>query len=295
MTIANIGVSSHSARLDQLREAMFKTADADGDGQLSLSEFQSVGQNVQGQGERRGPPPMRAGDPPGGRFGSDTLSALLSTQSVDEVAGSVMEAGDADGDGLLSAEEISTALSAKASDETANRSALAAKIVAALDGDGDGSISTSELSTAISDAATRASEWRQAQGPQDRPPGPPPSADGAGASGVFETLDVNRDGVVSAEEMAGAEGSAGAEATSAAGDLIKTSDQDGDGALSGGEFYALFEKARETPDTADATATFASLMSGSTAAVDLMQKLLAQLDSALSNTSNASNTVSATA
>lgn len=293
MTIANIGVSSHSARLDQLREAMFKTADADGDGQLSLSEFQSVGQNVQGQGERRGPPPMRAGDPPGGRFGSDTLSALLSTQSVDEVAGSVMEAGDADGDGLLSAEEISTALSAKASDETANKSALAAKIVAALDGDGDGSLSTSELSTAISDAATRASEWQQAQGSRSHPPGPPPSADGA--SGVFESLDVNRDGVVSAEEMAGAGGSAGAEATSVAGDLIKTSDQDGDGALSGGEFYALLEKARETPDTADATATFASLVSGSTAAVDLMQKLLLQLDSALSNASNASNTVSATA
>ncbi|MFY8144836.1 MAG: EF-hand domain-containing protein, partial [Caulobacter sp.] len=62
---------------------MFKTADADGDGQLSLSEFQSVGQNMQGAGEMRGPPPMRGGEAPGGRFSSDTLSALLSTQSVD--------------------------------------------------------------------------------------------------------------------------------------------------------------------------------------------------------------------
>ncbi|MCY1648056.1 EF-hand domain-containing protein [Caulobacter sp. SL161] len=302
MTITSLGFSTQPARLQQLQEAMFKTADADGDGQLSLSEFQSVGQNVQGQGERRGPPPMRGGEPPAGRFGTDTLSALLSTQSVDDVAASVMEAGDADGDGLLSAEELSSALSANApSDAPADASGkMAADILSALDTDGDGGLSTAEISTAISNAAAGTSSSAQAmRGP---PPGPPPSGGASSASGsssssgVFESLDTNQDGVVSAEELAAADGAA--EASGAASDLIGTADQDGDGALSGGEFYALLEEGQKTTASTDTTVTLASLISGSSAAADLMQKLLAQLDSALtasSTTATAGTGVDATA
>lgn len=297
MSVTSAASSTNWAQLRQLRQAeMFKTADADGDGQLSQAEFQSIGQNVQGSGgEHRGPPPMRGGGGPGGQFGGDTLSSLLSTQSTDDVASSVMSAGDADGDGLLTASEISTALAANAPDEVKGQGLedkMASDIVSALDSDGDGSLSTEEISSAISSASANQSTHAM-RGP---PPGPPPSegteassgsSSTSSASGVFESLDTNEDGIVSAEELAAAgsaESSGGTDATSAAADLIKAADEDGDGSLSGTEFQAMLDQGKE----ADAETSLTSLLTGSTAAADLMQKLLAQLDTALSSSSSSS-------
>lgn len=297
-TSSTSSASTNWAQLRQLQQAeAFKTADADGDGQLSQAEFQSIGQNVQGSGQDRGPPPMRGGGGPGQHFGGDTLSALLSTQSVDDVAGSVMSAGDTDGDGLLTSGEISTALAANAPDAMKGQGLedkMASDIVSAFDSDGDGSLSTEEISSAISTASSNQS----AQATRGPPPGPPPSggAEGAsgasGSSGVFESLDTNEDGIVSAEELAAANSGDGTDATSAASDLIKTADQDGDGSLSGEEFQALLDQGKETETETSLT----SLLSGSTAAADLMQKLLAQLDTALtSSDSKASSGTSVTA
>lgn len=300
MTITSAGSSTSLAQLRQLQQAAFKTADADGDGQLSLSEFQSIGQNVQGQGQDRRTPPMRGGGGPSGHFSGDTLSALLSTQSVEDVTSSLMESGDADGDGQLTTSEISTALAANAPEEAKGpglEDDMASKIMEALDSDGDGSLSSSEISTAISNAASKSSSSQAMRGP---PPGPPPSggpgggagaAEGtSGSSGVFESLDTNQDGTVSAEELAAANSSDSADVTSAASDLIKSADQDADGSLSGGEFYALLDDGK----AADSSTSLTSLLSGSTAAAELMQKLLAQLDTALtSSSSTKSGTVSA--
>ena len=200
MSVTSAGSSASLAQLRQLQQAAaFKTADADGDGQLSQAEFQSVGQNVQGSGEHKGPPPMRGGGGPGGHFSGDTLSSLLSTQSVDDVTSALMESGDADGDGLLTASEISTALAANAPDEAKGQGLedkMASDIMSALDSDGDGGLSSSEISSAISSAASNASSTQAMRGP---PPGPPPSggpgdAEGsARSSGVFEALDTDQD------------------------------------------------------------------------------------------------------
>ena len=89
------------------------------------------------------------------------------------------------------------------------------------------------------------------------------------------------------EELAAANSSDSASGTSAASDLIKTADQDGDGTLSGGEFAAMLEQGKSTGT--DASSTLASLISGSTAAADLMQKLLAQLDAAMTTSSASSS------
>ena len=291
MTISSAGSSSTLASLRQLQQTTFKAADADGDGQLSLSEFQSIGQNVQGASEHRGPPPMRGGGGPGGHFSGDTLSALLSTQSVDDVAKSVMQAGDADGDGKLTTSEISTALSAKASDKTDGQDDMASKIMAALDTDGDGNLSTSEISTAISTAASHMSEARAAHGRHHHGAPPADAQTASGSSGVFESLDKNQDGVVSAEELAAANSSDSTDGATAASDMVKAADQDGDGSLNGGEFQAMLDQGKATGT--DAGTTLTSLLSGSTAAADLMQRLLAQLDSALtSSSSTASGSVS---
>ena len=290
MTISSAASSTSLTQLRQLQQTTFKTADVDGDGQLSQTEFQSIGQNVQGSGRERGPPPMRGGGGPGGSFSGDTLSALLSTQSVDDVASSVMSAGDADGDGSLSASEISSALSANAPEDAAGlgiEDQMASDIVAALDSDGDGALSTSEIASAISSASS-ASSTQAMRGP---PPGPPPGDDAgsAGSSGVFESLDANQDGVVSADELAAANGSDGADATSAASNLITAADQDGDGSLSGEEFYALLDQGKAA--STDSATSVASLISGSTTTADLMQKLLAQLETALTASSGARVTV----
>jgi Ca2+-binding EF-hand superfamily protein len=292
MTISSATSSTSLAQLRQLQQTTFKTADADGDGQLTRTEFQSIGQNVQGSGREGGPPPMRGGGGPGGNFSGDTLSALLSTQSVDDVANSVMSAGDADGDGSLSASEIASALSANAPEDAAGlgiEEQMASDIVAALDSDGDGALSTTEIASAISNASG-ASSTQATRGP---PPGPPPGDDAgsAGSSGVFESLDANQDGVVSADELAAANGSDGADATSAASDLIAAADQDGDGSLSGEEFHALLDAGKATTESAS---SLASLISGSTTAADLMQKLLAQLDTAMTASSGATSGASVT-
>jgi Ca2+-binding EF-hand superfamily protein len=283
MTITSAGSSTSLAQLRQLQQSAFKTADADGDGQLSLTEFQSIGQNVQGAEGQQGPPPMRGGGGPGEHFKGDTLSSLLSTQSVDDLTSSLRKAGDADGDGKMSASELSSALAANAPEGAKGQGIedrMASDIMSALDTDGDGSLSSSEISSAITTAAANESSAQATRGP-------PPSGGASGASGssgVFESLDTNQDGTVSAEELAAANSSDGTSGTSAASDLIKTADQDGDGTLSGGEFAALLEQGKSTGT--DASSTLSSLMSGSTVAADLMQKLLAQLDKAMTTSTS---------
>lgn len=284
MSVTSATSSTSLAQLRQLQQAAaFKSADADGDGQLSQAEFQSIGQKMQGAGHDRGPPPMRGRGGPSESFGGDMLSTLLSTQSVSDVAGSVVSAGDSDGDGLLSASEISSALSANApSDAPTDASAkMAEDIVSALDADGDGSLSTDEISSAISNAASNRSSAHAMRGP------PPGEAGGAsGSSGVFESLDTNQDGVVSADEMAAADSTGATDASSAASDLIKAADQDGDGSLSGDEFYAMLEQGADSTASTNSASSLSSLISGSSVAADLMQKLLAQLDTALNSSSS---------
>lgn len=293
MTVTSAGSSTSLAQLRQLQQAAFKTADADGDGQLSLTEFQSIGQNVQGAEGQQGPPPMRGGGGPGQHFKGETLSSLLSTQSVDDLTSSLMQAGDADGDGKMSASELSSALAANAPDDAKGlgiEDKMASDIMSALDTDGDGSLSSSEISSAITTAAADESSAQAMRGARGHHHGPPPSdgASGAsGSSGVFESLDTNQDGTVSAEELAAASGADSTSGTTAASDLIKAADQDGDGSLSGEEFAAMLDQGKSTGT--DASTTLASLISGSTAAADLMQKLLAQLDAAMTTSSASSS------
>ncbi len=293
MTITSAGSSTSLAQLRQLQQSTFKTADTDGDGQLSLTEFQSIGQNVQGADGQKGPPPMRGGRGPGGHFGGDTLSSLLSTQSVDDLTSSLMKAGDTDGDGKMSASELSSALAANAPEGAKGQGIedkMASDIMSALDTDGDGSLSSSEISSAITTAAANQSSAQATRGAHGHHGGPPPAGGAGGASGssgVFESLDTNQDGTVSAEELAAAGSSDSTDGTTAASDLIKTADQDGDGTLSGDEFAAMLDQGKSTGT--DASSALASLMSGSTVAADLMQKLLAQLDKAMT-TSSASST-----
>jgi Ca2+-binding EF-hand superfamily protein len=294
MTVSSVGSSTLTQQLRQLQQSMFTTADADADGSLSLSEFQSIGQNVQGGGERPPPPAMSGQGGPGASFSGDTLRSLMSVQMLGSDAGSILTSADGDSDGLLSSEEISSALAANAPDQAKGlglESQMADDMIAALDADADGALSSDEIASGLSQASTGM------QGLRAPPGGPPPSGGGgsagssSGSSGVFETLDTNQDGTVSAAELAAADTDS-AEAGAAAADLISAGDTDGDGALSGYEFADLLDAAKASSAT---NSTSAGLSSNSTLASDLMAKLLAQLDTALASKSGSTSTVSATA
>jgi Ca2+-binding EF-hand superfamily protein len=299
MTVSSVGSSSLTQQLLQLQKSMFATANADSDGSLSLSEFQSIGQNVQGGGERPPPPPMGGSSSAGANFSSDTLRSLMSVQMLGSDSGSIISSGDTDADGLLSADEISSALSANAPEGAKGlglEDKMASDMISALDSDSDGSLSSDEIAAGLSASST----IMQAMG--GPPPGGPPPAGGGGggstgSSGVFETLDTNQDGTVSAAELAAADTEDTA-AASAAKDLIAAGDTDGDGVLSGFEFADMLDAAKSSSTTtaaADSTSSLSSLLSSSTLASDLMAKLLAQLDSALASKSGSTSTVSATA
>lgn len=301
MTVSSVGSSSLTQQLLQLQKSMFATADADSDGSLSLSEFQSIGQNVQGGGERPAPPPMSGSSSAGANFSSDTLRSLMSVQMLGSDSGSIISSGDTDADGLLSADEISSALSASAPEGAKGlglEDKMASDMISALDSDSDGSLSSDEIAAGLSASST----IMQAMG--GPPPGGPPPAGGGGgggsstgSSGVFETLDTNQDGTVSAAELAAAD-TEDTDAASAAKDLIAASDTDGDGALSGFEFADMLDAAKSSSTTSaatDSTSSLSNLLSSSTLASDLMAKLLAQLDSALASKSGSTSTVSATA
>ena len=303
MTVSSVGSSSLTQQLLQLQQSLFTTADADSDGALSLSEFQSIGQNVQGSGQPPPPPPMGGSSGAGANFSSDTLRSLMSVQMLGSDSGSILTSADSDADGLLSADEISSALSANAPEGAKGlglEGKMASDMISALDSDDDGSLSSDEIAAGLTTATTIQSALQGAQGRGGPPPGGPPpggcggggSTSATGSSGVFESLDTNQDGTVSAAELAAAN-TDDTDAATAAADLISASDTDGDGALSGSEFASLLDGAEAS--TTDTASTLSSVLSSSTLASDLMAKLLAQLDTALASKSGSTSTVSATA
>jgi Ca2+-binding EF-hand superfamily protein len=298
MTVSSVGSSSLTQQLLQLQQSMFATAD----------EFQSIGQNVQGGGQRPPPPPMSGSSSASANFSGDTLRSLMSVQMLGSDSGSTLTSADSDADGLLSADEISSALSANAPDGAKGlglEGKMASDMISALDSDDDGSLSSDEIAAGLTTASTIQSAMQGLEGMGGPPPGGPPPGGGGGggstsatgSSGVFETLDTNQDGTVSAAELAAAN-TDDTDAASAAKDLISASDTDGDGALSGSEFADMLDAAKSSSTTTaptDSTSGLSSLLSSSTLASDLMAKLLAQLDSALASKSGSTSTVSATA
>lgn len=126
------------------------------------------------------------------------------TPDFEAIAQKMMEAIDTDGSGTIEqAEFTAMATSSESSDLTYNVSLE--DIFRALDSNSDGSMSTEELASAL-----------QGMGPSGGgqvgampPPPPPPSGDESETSedassteGIFDPLDTNQDGIVSAAEYA---------------------------------------------------------------------------------------------
>lgn len=127
-----------------------------------------------------------------------TMGAIVSMQmeapSASDIASDLISSLDTDGDGDVSAEEITAAFSAAGLDATNVESALSA-----IDTDGSSTLNTGELANAISSDM-------QAHGPRGMagppPGGPPPggSADGA-ASNILSLFDTDDDSSLSMDEI----------------------------------------------------------------------------------------------
>lgn len=191
MNLNSIGSSSS---LQQLQQAMFAKADANGDGQLSSDEFLSIGQKLQGEGNSGSAREMRGRVGGGGDFASATMGSMLSLQEMQSAheakAAEIFTGADADGDGALTAEELAADMAAHAPPGVGGDTAdMAAGLIAQADSDGDGTLSVDEFRAA-------------------RPSGPPPGGAGARPAGSEEEedasadpLDTNGDGTVSMSEL----------------------------------------------------------------------------------------------
>jgi hypothetical protein len=102
------------------------------------------------------PPPAKPNGSPGVMFGGQTLSALIAAQaqppSAADVANDMVGAADADGSGGLSEAEV-----AKAVVGGSTSSADVASAFAKLDTDGDGQLTAAELTSALEAPASTAS------------------------------------------------------------------------------------------------------------------------------------------
>ena len=142
-----------------------------------------------------------AGGASGPMMSGKTMGAMVSMQmappSASDIASDLVSSLDANGDGEVSAEEITAAFSAAGLDTTNVASALSA-----IDTDSNGKLNTEELTTAISsDMQAHGPKGPKGPPPGGPPPGgPPPSADES-ASSILTGFDKNGDSGLSMDEI----------------------------------------------------------------------------------------------
>jgi Ca2+-binding EF-hand superfamily protein len=184
--------------LQQLQQMLFNKADANGDGQIDPTEFASVGQNLPSGKNATG------GTSAASLLSSQSLDSLLSVQMQPPSPQDIFVSADADGDGKVTADELKADM-AKHAPPGADVSDHADKLLAKLDTDGDGSISQGEF------AAMKSPHGGGHGGPHGA--GGPKGAGGASGPGqasndssdqdqTYDPLDTNKDGTVSAKELA---------------------------------------------------------------------------------------------
>jgi Ca2+-binding EF-hand superfamily protein len=257
-----MGSGINAAALKQMQEKLFKKADSNGDGSSTKDELSQLTSTKNAQ---NGPSvdEMFAqldtnNDSAISRLESDAgiakLAQQMQSRKTDNNASSnlkeqVFKAADQNGDGTVSKDELTQLLSS-----SSKSSADIAKIFDALDTNKDGTISKSESDAAVD----KAGEHKRAQGPP--PPPPPPKADSGSSSGsstvttIFDAMDTNKDGTVSASELlaalassdsdsaAGSSDSSGISANDAVTKIFDAMDTNKDGSVSKTELKEALNK-----------------------------------------------------
>ena len=175
----------------------------------------------------------KAGGASAPQMSGGTMSAMVGMQmgappKADDIASDLVDALDTDGDGEISAEEISAAFS-----QAGLSTDGVEKAVASLDADGNGSLNADELTSAVE-------QRLPAHGPPPGgpPPEPPPNADEA-ASTLLSAFDKDEDGGLSLTEIASGLGKD--EDTDQLSALFSSLDADSDGVLSSKELSTAIQ------------------------------------------------------
>ena len=217
--VSSIGGSGgfDMSAMKQMQEKMFKAMDTNGDGKVDKNELSAFQKTQQANGKQGGPSVdeifkksdtnsdggitlqemqdsmakiaqqmMQGQAPPSASGGTDSnFSSGLKDK--------VFKSADLNGDGSISKDELSKLLGNSSQSNT-----TADALMNALDTNKDGSISKSESDAAID----KVGQQRHVHGP------PPPPADSSSSSSdktssnqIFDALDTNKDGTISASEL----------------------------------------------------------------------------------------------
>ncbi|MDB5445575.1 MAG: calcium-binding protein [Phenylobacterium sp.] len=193
---------------------------------------------------------------PGQQFASATLASLLSLQqqqpaqppSAGDLASALIGQADTNGDGALSADEITSVLAQNGG--AAPGSDAVTSAIGKLDSNGDGKLSASELTAGLD-------TLRKAHGHHHHSQQAASSTDLA--SKLLGKADTNGDGGLSADEISAQLTAKGASVSSQ--DLtaaIGKLDTNGDGTLSGAELTAAIDAFRKAHDGSGSPTTAAA-------------------------------------
>jgi Ca2+-binding EF-hand superfamily protein len=167
------------------------------------------------------------------------MSAVVSMQmeeapSTSDIASSLIDGLDTDGDGEVSAEEVAAAFSTAGLDTSGVEDAIGQ-----IDTDANGALSADELTTAISSDM----EAHRPNGPPPGGPPPggkPPSADEA-ASSILSAFDTDEDSSLSMDEILSAIGQDSDEDDGLS-SIFSSLDTDGDGQININELTAAIQQ-----------------------------------------------------
>lgn len=209
---------------------------------------------------------------------SSSRSSSSSGSSIQEV----FDALDTNKDGVVSAAELAAAGKSSSSSSSSSDSGTGA-FLSQSDSNGDGSLSLDEFSSGVKNVEKQLMQALDQMKVNGGMPPPPGGAQGGGASDeqlgrVFDKLDTNKDGTVSAAELAAAksDSSSGSDRAGLS-DLLSQSDSDGDGSLSLAEFKAGAQKAQGAASGQMPPPPPESAQAGQNESIDKLQQLLASL------------------
>lgn len=272
--------------IDTSATDLLAKADKNGDGTLGAAELEKALQSVL-------PPPSTMA------FAQSRSSDSTSkAQAADDLFAKV----DADGNGSIDKSELTALMNAMAQDEPASGSTTGTTSAnddkfASLDTNGDGSLTQAEFNAGRpSGGAGGAGGPGGPGGPGGMPP--PPASGSSTDSTTYDPLDTNKDGVVSALELA-AGAASGATTTDPLTALFEAVDTDGDGKLSASETDALAKQVATALETLQKASSDTSSSAGEDKPFDLRtltQLVLKQYEAIANNQSAAStSTLDATA
>ncbi|SNY27669.1 Ca2+-binding protein, EF-hand superfamily [Pseudomonas sp. LAMO17WK12:I6] len=232
--------TTQNARSQQLQKQLFAKLDSNGDGAVDQDELKSALSQKSDDGLLVNLS-KQFGDLDSDASGSLSIEEMTAMAPPPppqdqapntDLADALISALDADGDGAISSDELSSGLTSAGSSADSNQ------IFSALDKNKDGTVSQEELTASLTP-----------------PPPPPPQIS---SDELFSQLDADGDGSISATELSSAlqtsdNSSTNSTDTSAA--LLKVLDSDSSGGVSSDELKAALQAGREHPPEDQTTST----------------------------------------